>query len=233
MTANQENARLARIARGSSLLVAALVLAGAIINFLRPIYFEAAIAAVSLLIFIWLQFFANRRKGVRNPPAMQICIAVLTFTSVFVGRFFALYKNLPGFDKSQHFLYGMIFAVCGFVLFYRLNPAARQQRIVSPATMVVFIASFALLCGFGWEIYEFASDRLFNTNMQAWKQGLAHGVTDTMLDLLADLVGGLAVGLTGARRMQRDPQGFFMRYWAGFFTEQTADEPANPAAAGE
>ncbi len=223
MNANKN--RLERVARLMSLAVAGLILLGCIINFLRPIYFEAGIGLASLIIFIWFQFFLNRLTRLHNPPGMQIGISILVFFSVFLGRFFALYKQLPGFDKSQHFLYGMAFGICGFILFYRLNPGQGRKLSVSAGTVGLFSVCIALTCGFAWEVFEFISDRLFDTNMQAWKQGLAHGLTDTMLDLMVDFAGSALVAAIAKRLLRRDPQAFYRRWIAIFLTGQ-ANEPA-------
>jgi hypothetical protein len=227
MIPDQVEDRLAAMARLSIWITAALVFGGAIINIFRHVYFETAIALSCLAIFIYVQFFLSRTGLLRNPPVMQLLISLLILVSLFIGRFFTLYKNLPGFDKSQHLLYGIIFCVIGFVLFYRLNPGQRQTLTVSPLTVALFAACFALLCGFGWEIYEFTNDRLFNTDMQAWKQtltrGPANGLIDTMLDMMADLAGSALVATLGGRWLRRDAAGFYQRYIAGFMPLRKRD----------
>ena len=216
--------RLEKAALLSSIVVSACVLVGSIINLIRPIYFEAAIGLVSLIIFIGVQFFLNRGSWLGNPPAMQICISILVFLSVFIGRFFSLYKLVPGYDKSQHFLYGLVFCVCGLVLFYLLNPGQASHLTVSVPTVIWFAVGFALICGFVWELFEFACDRLFDTNMQAWKQGLAHGLIDTMADMIIDLAGSVLVALFARRQLARSPGDFYRRYMAGFLSVRLAQK---------
>ena len=223
--------RLEKAALLSSIVVSICVLAGSIINLIRPIYFEAAIGLVSLIIFIGVQIFLNRGSWLRNPPVMQICISALVFLSVFIGRFFSLYKLVPGYDKSQHFLYGMAFCVCGLVLFYLLNPGQASRLTVSTSTIIWFAVGFSLICGFAWELFEFACDRLFDTNMQAWKQGLAHGLIDTMADLIIDLAGSVLVALFARQKLVRSPGAFYERYMAGFLPVRPAE--ADPAGGGK
>lgn len=220
MQTNAKTLSMEHTARIISVIVAVLILAGSLINLIRPVYFEAAISLVSLVIFIRVQFFMSGRSRLQNPPVMQICLSVLVFLSLFVGRFFSLYKTVPGFDKSQHFLYGMVFCVMGYVLFYHLNPAQRTNLSVSVGTVAIFATCFALSCGFGWEVFEFTCDRLFNTNMQAWKQGLAHGLIDTMFDLMIDLSGSILVTIVSIKLMRRDPAAFYNRRIAGFLRDQ-------------
>jgi hypothetical protein len=48
-----------------------------------------------------------------------------------------------------------------------------------------------------WEIFEFAMDRIFDTNMQKPMLGDDSGLTDTMWDLIVDVIGALIISLLG------------------------------------
>lgn len=214
---SQDN--LDRWSRISIWAAAALMFAAAVLEVLRPRLFEAAIEAGCLVLFLCFQFLLEKALKIRIPPLMKILVSLLLLVSLVIGRYFTLYKNLPGFDKSQHFLYGLFFAIFGFVLFYRLNPH-QQKLTVSPLTVALFAVCFGLLMGFGWELYEFANDRLFNTNMQSWKQAPASGLIDTMLDILADLAGSVLVAWFAVRRLKRDPEAFYRQYISGFMPDR-------------
>jgi hypothetical protein len=215
-----DDRHLDQAANYSSYAVAVLVLADAVTNLIRPIYHEVAIALASLIIFILIQFFLERLTRLRNPPLMRIFISILVFTGVCLGRFFFWYQNFPGFDKFMHFLYGLAFCICGFVLFYLLNPGQKRKLTVRPAAVALFAIGITLLCSFGWELFEFIFDRLFDTNMQNWRKSLTKGVTDTMLDQFSDLAGGILAGVLGSRGLRRDPQAFYQRWIAGFLTHR-------------
>lgn len=192
-----------------------LMFIAGVLEFLRPRLFEAAIEAFCLILLLFFQLFLVKKLKIRVPPLLKILISLLLLISLVLGRFFTLYRSLPGFDKSQHFLYGLVFAVIGFVLFYRLNPGQRKLTI-SPLTIALFAVSFGLLLGYVWEIFEFANDRLFDTNMQSWKQALDSGLTDTMLDMVADLAGSVLVAWVAIRRLKRDPEAFYRLFISGF-----------------
>ncbi len=218
--------RLDLAAKTGAWLIALLIGGGALICLYLRIYFEAAAGLVSGLIYCWIQFGLNsrrsrlaRRFGFRNPPGMQIAVSLLAFTSVFLGRYFSLYKRTVWFDKSQHLLYGMIFCVIGLVVFYLINIQQRSELTILPIFISLFAVCFSLLCCFVWEIYEFTCDRLFQSNMQAWKQGIAHGLIDTMGDLIAGLAGALLVGIWSCRLLRRDPSGYYHHYISGFFNK--------------
>jgi uncharacterized membrane protein YjdF len=208
--------RLETIAQAVSWLVVALTLAVAAYFVARSIYYEVAICLASLAIFIYCQFFLNRRHWLRNPPGMQLFVAAVFFIGLTAGRFFFLYRDLPGFDKFAHLLYGMAFGIIGYPLFYRINPAQQEKPDIRPATVLLFSVGLAMTCSFLWEVYEFVFDRLFGTNMQHWLPGPATGVNDTMLDMLADLLGALVVGFSWLREQRRDPRRFWRRRIAPF-----------------
>ncbi len=212
--------RLTQTARWSALAVICLTLVGTAVLTFRQVYQETAIAAASLLIFIFVQFFTERGIRLKNPPLMQLMITVLFFTSLTIGRFFNLYRTLPGFDKSQHLLYGIAFGILGVAVFYRLNPAQGRHLTVSPGTVFWFATAFGFLCGFAWEIFEFTMDRLFQTDMQFWQPGIANGapsgLIDTMFDLAADLIGSAGAGMVCLSRLRRDPTRFFDHFFADF-----------------
>jgi uncharacterized membrane protein YjdF len=224
--------RLNQLARASSWLVIVLTLAGVVSFLLRGITYEVSISLVTLVLFICIQFFVNRFRWIHNPPGMQLFNSLIVFVSVTFGRFFFLYRDTVWFDKVTHVLYGMAFCIIGYALFYRMNASQREKLTVSPVTILFFAACFGMTCSFMWEIYEFTYDRLFGTNMQHWLPGPATGVTDTMLDMVADFVGANLVGLLWLRESSRDPQAFFQKRMAPFLDFSSVEERIARHAAG-
>jgi hypothetical protein len=55
----------------------------------------------------------------------------------------------------------------------------------SPVIGAALAFTFAVAIGALWEIFEFAMDQIFGTNMQK------SGLLDTMADLIVDCIGGL------------------------------------------
>jgi hypothetical protein len=217
----EPDGRLAMAARLASSLVIVLTIAVLVSFAIRAIYYEVAICVVSLAIFVYVQFFLSRR-WLRNPPAMQLFIAAVFFVGLTVGRYFYLYRDAPGFDKFVHLLYGAAFGVIGYAFFYRLNPSQKERLTVTPATLFVLAVCFASICSFFWEIYEFSFDRLFGSNMQHWRDGLVSGLNDTMLDMVADLLGAALVSAVWLRLQRRDPGAFYKRRIAPFLPLQAA-----------
>ena len=75
-----------------------------------------------------------------------------------------------------------------------LNKNKDLRLYLDAKFIFLYIISFVALCGVLWEIYEFTADTIFNLDMQ----GVSFtGVTDTMEDFIADLVGGIIPALYG------------------------------------
>lgn len=199
-------------------LVGGLVLLGSIWQGAGHHFFEAAVGVAGLLIFSAVQFGSQRLLGLSSPPGMRLAVSLLTFVSLFLGRNLSLYRHLTGFDKAIHFLYGLAFAVIGLIIFYRVNPDQRTSPSVRSGFITLYLISFVMLCSLTWELFEFFSDRLFLSDMQAWKAGGIHGLVDTMLDLAADLLGGLAVSLAVNRQLRHGFPWFFQHYMSGLFS---------------
>ena len=66
-----------------------------------------------------------------------------------------------------------------------------------PLVYFSFSLSFAALGGVLWEIYEFSFDQLFGMTLQGG------GITDTMIDLIADTLGGLSIAIWAGIRFKR------------------------------
>ena len=220
---NNRGRALSRLALISTWLVCALILGGSVWFFLIRNYFEAAVALTGLVIVMIIQFGTRPILQLRNPPGMQLAVSGLALVSLFAGRLFRLYRTVPYFDKSMHFLYGLMFTVIGLILFYRVNEAQRRQLSVGPGFLAVYLIGFTMLCSFSWEIFEFTCDRLFGSDMQAWKAGGISGLTDTMLDLMADMLGTLLASILIARQLKQNARKFYSWFGAGFF------DPGPPA----
>lgn len=207
------------IARISAWNTVTLLGLGVIWFFVFRNYFEAGAGLASLAVCLWFQFGLNRIKNrpiLRMPDGMQLLISLTALTSVVLGRYFAFYKQFDWFDKVQHFQFGLIFCILGLALYYRCHGHPARVDAHSPGFIILFAVSFSHLCCFVWELYEYSCDRLFGSNMQAWKQGPVHGLLDTMNDLIFGLAGALLLAAVAFRLMKRNHDQFYQRYISGF-----------------
>lgn len=106
---------------------------------------------------------------------------------VVFGMHFDLYEALPFYDKAVHVAVTAGFVMLGVTLLGQY--CARHSISLSGPAYCGFALMFALSAGAAWEIFEFLIDRTELFQAQ-------RGLKDTMLDLIADMVGGgLAVVL--------------------------------------
>lgn len=101
-----------------------------------------------------------------------------------IGFIFRWNYSLWWYDLLLHFLGGMWVAIAAKNFFVR--PIGQIRRI-GP----IFIIALVALVGVTWEIYEFAIDELFFEERALWRA--QDGNTDTMTDLMMDLLGGVVV----------------------------------------
>lgn len=109
---------------------------------------------------------------------------------VVFGMNFDFYGSLPFYDKAAH-----IVVTAGLVIWsvtLLAQHCVRRGISVSRATYCGVALMLALAAGAAWEIFEFMVDRTGSFHAQ-------RGLDDTMLDLIADLVGGImAVALVSS-----------------------------------
>ncbi|WP_347939809.1 hypothetical protein AAEY33_17065 [Peribacillus simplex] len=116
-----------------------------------------------------------------------ISYLIFLFCSQFLGSILGWY-GLGWWDTLLHLLSGSLLAFTGIALYERMVYRNAGKEI-SPWFVFLFTLSFSALGGVIWEIYEFSSDQLFGMTLQGG------GNKDTMIDLIADTIGGLIIAV--------------------------------------
>jgi 4-amino-4-deoxy-L-arabinose transferase-like glycosyltransferase len=112
-------------------------------------------------------------------------LAVVAFVggTIFLGEVFDFYNRFWWWDIAMHGGSAIGFGLTGFVLVFMMF---QGDRFAAPPSAIAFFAfCFALAIGAMWEVFEFAMDQSFGTNMQK------SGLDDTMGDLIVDMGGAL------------------------------------------
>jgi uncharacterized membrane protein YjdF len=122
-------------------------------------------------------------------PAIVAIVVVLLFGVIPSGAT-QWYLRYPYFDKLLHLAGG--FAIAWFIaIFFR-----RDIKRGSFSGALIIIVGGVLLVGFAWELAEYLSNVLFKDavdGIQAtiWRYFHGGDLPDTLLDMVADIVGAL------------------------------------------
>lgn len=113
--------------------------------------------------------------------AMVLGIDLNWYSEVLVAA-----NNDSYYDKIVHFSSGILVVAAGYEFFnlYQRQSGAKKNILWFE---ILFLMSAAALVAVGWECYEFLYDEIFDGHMQ---ELVKSGVSDTMWDMIASLVGG-------------------------------------------
>ncbi len=112
-------------------------------------------------------------------------IVIFIFASLFLGEELDFYGRYWWWDVVLHAMSAIGFGLVGFTIIFALFEGDRYAA--PPWALGLFSMCFAIALGVIWEIFEYAMDQTFGTNMQK------SGLQDTMWDLIVD-TGGAALG---------------------------------------
>jgi len=118
---------------------------------------------------------------------------VFLFCSSYLGSIASFYLHYKWWDSAVHLYKGIYIGGVGITLikvFIRKSATENISRWI----IFLFVVSLSVTASILWEVYEFLGDRWVTHTMQRG------GNTDTMLDLLAGLLGGLLIAIYGAMR---------------------------------
>lgn len=120
--------------------------------------------------------------------AITSIVYIYCIFSLVMGNMWDFYDKIEWWDILMHVLSGIILGIIGDMI---LNTHVNDGKL-SAIVRFLFIVGISCFVGVIWEIYEFTIDSLLNLDTQLAKSS---GVTDTMLDLITDLTGGVGIGL--------------------------------------
>jgi hypothetical protein len=163
---------------------------------LAPILLVASIMILTLAPLIL-------RLPVEIPTEVQIVAVLFVFATLFLGEVHGYYERFWWWDVVLHTTSGLLLGLVGFMIVYILNEDSHVDLHMQPSFVALFAFFFAVGLGAIWEIFEFAMDRFFGTNMQPATAGDPSGLTDTIQDLIVDTLGAAIVSLAGWRYLAR------------------------------
>ncbi len=166
-----------------------------------------------------LPVILRRRLPIRIPSEIQIFVVLFVFATLFLGEVRDYYERIWWWDLALHATAGLLLGIFGFMIVYMLNEDRRVDLHMRPSFVALFAFFFALGIGGLWEIFEFAMDQTFGMTMQKPTPGDPSGLTDTMHDLIVNMVGAAMISVAGWRYL-RKTRASYVDSWARRFIER-------------
>jgi hypothetical protein len=151
-------------------------------------WFALAMSVLTLALTFVPKMFEDK-YDIRLPVEFEIVTVLFIYASIFLGEVQGYYTVYTWWDALLHGTSAIALGFVGFGILFILDRSSKIQA--SPSTLAVFTFAFAVAIGAVWEIFEFAVDQIFATNMQK------SGLVDTMWDLIVDSIGALIAAVSG------------------------------------
>ncbi|NLX95040.1 MAG: hypothetical protein GXY83_02570 [Rhodopirellula sp.] len=170
------------------------------------------VVIAGILFVTVLPALLSRRLDIFVPPELELLTIAFVFAALFLGETRDYYNRYWWWDIALHTTSGGLLGVLGLLLVYVLNENPRIDLQMRPGFVAFFAFCFAVAVGAMWEIFEFAMDNFFGTNMQKPMFDDPSGLTDTMWDLIVDTLGALVVSALGYLYMKRGVESVVERW---------------------
>ncbi len=139
-----------------------------LITFIRQLFvgnYSNALLCLLCLILFLIPFFIEKKFKVTIPNTLEIIILCFIFAAEILGEINSFYIHINNFDTILHTINGFLCAGIGFALIDLLNENVASIKL-SPLFVSIVSFCFSMTIGVIWEFYEYASDQLFNFDMQ-------------------------------------------------------------------
>lgn len=206
-----------RIEKAQVILASLMQLAfiGAFVIAIVERMWEVMFVSAAAIIAIWLPLFLVRKRRVYVPIEFQFLLTAFIYATLFLGEITGFYTRFWWWDVVLHTGSGIALGFIGFLIMYSLYRNGKIE--VNPGLFALFSFTFALSLGAVWEIFEFTSDSILGTNMQA------SGLVNTMRDLIVDAGGALIASISGYFYIKHPKRGIgvFKHYMRVYFDKNT------------
>lgn len=192
------------------ILLAVMIIEGAYLLYERQ---WLSLFLVNLIIFTLLApVLFKQQLNVTLPAEFHISAVLFSFAALYLGEVQEFYQRIWWWDIALHTSAGLLMGIMGFLLVYILNETERVRLNLTAGFIAIFAFLFAITIGTFWEIFEFAVDQIFGTDMQKPMLGDPSGLTDTMWDVIVNAAGAFIISITGWWYLKKD-QSFFVHDW--------------------
>ena len=169
------------------------------------------------LITIHLPGLLERKLRFELPGLLYVLYIVFLYCAIFLGEVRSFYYLFPRWDVILHFFSSVMTGFFGLMVVTILNRNKHVSMSLSPFFLCLFAFCFSVTIGALWEVFEYMADDLLGVNMQKFVP--AEGVvlsghaalTDTMKDIIVDMLGALLASAIGLFSIRRDLRWFIPR----------------------
>lgn len=172
---------------------------------------ELAFVAIATLAASMVPAALAARMDIRLPVPFLSFTVIFIFATLFLGEALDFYNRYWWWDLLLHGSSAIGFGLVGFVFIFYLFEG---DKYAAPPWATAFLGwCFAVAIGTMWEIFEFAMDQIFGTNMQK------SGLMDTMTDLIVDVVCAALGALSGFLYLKGLERGGLLAFVIADFVE--------------
>ncbi|WP_435128808.1 hypothetical protein [Halobaculum sp. D14] len=163
-----------------------------------------AVNATVALAVTYLPALLEREYDVPMDAGLTLWITVAVFlhalgTVGIPGSRYSFYANVWWWDHMTHALSSSVVAAAGYTVARAVDE--HSDAVYLPSRfMFVFILLFVLAFGVFWEVIEFAVSGLASV-LGSGSVLTQYGLSDTMLDLVFDAIGGVVVAVWGTAHL--------------------------------
>jgi len=185
-----------------SYLMQALILIYAIYSFCTLDYLYGIWSLFAFFLTL-TPLILKRRFDITLPWELSLLIVLALYLHVG-GGVLGLYELFyPFYDKFAHLISSVLVAILGLISAVIMDQYVESIKM-NRFFVAFFVIIFTMAMGVTWEIGEFLSDQILLTQAQ-------HGLNDTMLDLIFDLIGGGVVSILGMIYLKFTPKERFIK----------------------
>ena len=171
------------------------------------------------MVILTLPILFRKQHAIDIPAEFHLISVVFAIASLYLGEIQMFYIRFWWWDLLLHSSAGFLLGIVGFLLAYLLNESRRIELSLTSGFIAFFAFTFAVSIGTIWEIFEFGMDELVQTRMQKPMLGDESGLTDTMFDVILNLLGAIFISVLGYLYLKRDER-FFVRRWIQRFASK-------------
>lgn len=159
-------------------LLRVIVIAIMIAQFFNRDYNNVFMCILTLILFT-LPTFVERRLKIDVPDTLEVIILLFIFAAEILGEIREYYLYIPYWDTMLHTINGFLCAAIGVALIDILNRSDRFAFKMSPIFVSLVAFCFSMTIGVVWEIFEYAMDVFFRTDMQ--KDTIINSISTVLL----------------------------------------------------